>query len=113
LSEERMTECPRTALPLGLFEDTTYCSVETVSLAPTETLIACTDGVIEARDSAGELFGMERLVQTLERGRHDEPGQLLQRIRGAVREFGDGAGVDDDVTLLAYRPERAHAPTYS
>ena len=110
LSRERMTECPRTALPMGLFENTPYGNAETVAFAPTETLLACTDGVIEARDADGELFGMERLVQTLESGRQDGPEQLLERIGCAVRDFGGGVGVDDDLTLLAYRPEQAPTP---
>ena len=111
LSSERMIDCPRTSLPLGLFDNSTYGDVETIRFAATETLVACTDGIIEARDPSGELFGMERLVATLEAGRTDAPEALLQRIRGAVREFGEGVGFDDDLSVLAYRSARAAQPS--
>jgi serine phosphatase RsbU (regulator of sigma subunit) len=49
------------SLALGIDPDMTYTS-ETAQLRPGEALALLTDGVIEARDRDGELFGEERLV---------------------------------------------------
>jgi len=46
-------------LPLGLSADTTYAE-SSFQLVPGEQLTLLTDGVPEARDKAGALFGFER-----------------------------------------------------
>jgi len=60
-----------------------------------------TDGVTEARTEDGEQFGLERLVDLLEReaasGRTAE--ELLRRLVRAVLEH-QGGGLRDDATLL-------------
>jgi sigma-B regulation protein RsbU (phosphoserine phosphatase) len=60
-----------------------------------------TDGVTEARTEDGEQFGLDRLVDLLEReaasGRTAE--ELLRRLVRAVLEH-QGGGLRDDATLL-------------
>jgi serine phosphatase RsbU (regulator of sigma subunit) len=63
-----------------------------------------TDGVTEARTADGELFGLDRLVDLLEReaasGRTAE--ELLRRLVRAVLDHQAG-GLRDDATLLVQR----------
>lgn len=77
------------SLPLGLVNDTTYEEV-TVRLQPGDQLSLYTDGLLEARNSSGELFGFERL-RTLFASR-----PTAQEASQAAVAFGQ----DDDITVL-------------
>lgn len=71
-------------------------------LAPGDALLAFTDGVTEARSSAGELYGEERLLALLEGPALPVPA-LLARIEESLRAHTAGGEPHDDVTMLAVR----------
>ena len=66
------------------------------------TVAFYTDGLTEARNADGELFGLERLATALERC-HDRPvRETLDGVWEEVAAFrGDGAPTDDQTLLLA------------
>jgi serine phosphatase RsbU (regulator of sigma subunit) len=70
-------------------------------LEPDDMLLLYTDGVTEARTADGELFGLDRLADLLEReaasGRTAE--ELLRRLARSVLDHQAG-GLRDDATLL-------------
>ena len=76
-------------LPLGLNRDERYES-QTVVLAPGDRLIFYTDGLLEARNSKGELFGFERLAELTENATAAEDAAAA----------GVLFGQDDDITVL-------------
>jgi serine phosphatase RsbU (regulator of sigma subunit)/CHASE2 domain-containing sensor protein len=70
-----------------------------------ELLCLITDGVTEAQNSAGELYGNQRLQQrllALERSRAT-PRQLVADLQADVLAFAAGAEPADDLTILALR----------
>jgi hypothetical protein len=75
------------ALPLGLVPDERYELVRG-RLAPEERFVLLSDGVLEARSDAGELYGFERLA-----GLTMMPAQ---EIAEAAQRFGQ----EDDITVL-------------
>jgi serine phosphatase RsbU (regulator of sigma subunit)/CHASE2 domain-containing sensor protein len=86
--------------PLGL-DDYPY-PVEKLSLAPGDALILVTDGVTEAQDGAGALYGRHRVLVEVARN----PGsaaELCERLRDAVRSFEGGFEPTDDLTVMALR----------
>ena len=70
-------------------------------LAPGEVLFLYTDGVTEAMDRKGELFGEERLAATLAAVSSSSPDTVCGVVRVAVAAFADGAPAVDDLTVLA------------
>ena len=76
--------------------------VEPLTLAPGDTLVLVTDGVTEAQDGAGHLFGRERLAAAL-RTAPSSPSALIAHVLAAVRTFEAGVPASDDLTLLAIR----------
>jgi hypothetical protein len=74
-------------LPLGLSADTTY-SESTFQLAPEDQLTLVTDGIVEARDKTGALFGFERTAA------------LSVRPAEAIAQAAQSFGQDDDITAL-------------
>jgi sigma-B regulation protein RsbU (phosphoserine phosphatase) len=60
-----------------------------------------TDGVIEAPGPDGELFGLDRLHETLNRLADSSLPEVKQGLLAAVREHTGGTLVHDDVTIMA------------
>jgi len=102
-----LRELPRTSLPLGVLDAARYDAARRERLAPGETLVAYTDGVLEARDAAGEFFGARRLAAHLQGRADDDPEALLGSLAEAVAAYARPHGLEDDVALLALRYDGA------
>jgi serine phosphatase RsbU (regulator of sigma subunit) len=74
-------------LPLGISSDERY-EERTFQLEPGEQLTLISDGVLEARDAQGALFGFERTRAI--------SAQSAESIAGAALKFGQ----EDDITVL-------------
>ncbi|MCB9867097.1 MAG: PP2C family protein-serine/threonine phosphatase [Phycisphaerales bacterium] len=85
-------------LPLGIVDDEAYPEY-TQQLEPGDQIIFYTDGITEAMNAAGELFGPDRLDAVLENC-HIHATDIIQRLLDAVDAFADGHAPDDDRTVL-------------
>lgn len=76
--------------------------LETLTLKPGETLVLITDGVTEAQDAQGTLFGRDRLLadHSIESG---SATAICEQIRDQVRTFEGGTEATDDLTIMAVR----------
>ncbi len=104
-------------LPIGTRINGLYRDVS-VELDPGDTLLFLSDGIVEAHNAEGELFGFERLehlVKTFTPGM--DVHEVVQRIIRAVLSFAGSAEPHDDITVIAVRlPLRsspASAGTYT
>jgi hypothetical protein len=86
------------SLPLGLSSNVVYDEL-TFRLQEGETLTLYTDGIVEARNSRGELFGFDRLSALL--ATQPEVGKIVD----AAEEFGQ----EDDITALSITRHDASA----
>jgi phosphoserine phosphatase RsbU/P len=86
-------------MPLGL--DEASIEIGEHALQPDDRLLLYTDGIIEARNDAGHLFGTDRLVALLDDhlGAGLPIAETLRRLAQAVAEYR-GRGDADDATLL-------------
>ncbi len=65
-----------------------------------DRLVIYTDGVIESANAAMEMFGVERLVNILDKNRHQTPEVVLKSVLHAVEEFSIKQNMDDDFTIM-------------
>ena len=72
-------------------------------LKPGDAVFQYTDGVTEAMTAEEELFGEDRLLQTLSSAPSADPTILLPHIRGEIDAFVQNAPRFDDITMLALR----------
>lgn len=89
--------------PLCTLENYPY-ETEHTRMARGESLVLVSDGVAEAMNPAGELFGRDRLVRllaTMPAGL--AAAERVSAISGEVRRFSAGAEMADDVTILVVR----------
>lgn len=70
-------------------------------LPPRSLLLLYTDGIIEAENETGELFGKSRLMRLLDPKRREDPQGIVDLILGEVSHFVGKAPQTDDLTLLS------------
>ena len=89
------------AYPLGVRADTAYSTLE-VKLEEDDRVVLCSDGIIEAENAAGELFGFERTAEVIYRGCRENlsAAELLDRIIGEVKMFTGDVPQGDDQTMV-------------
>ncbi len=98
---------PAGAAPLlGVMESAEWPENELL-LAPGETLVVFTDGLVEAGAPSGDPFGVERVCASLERERTSAVELRVERVIDAARRY-DGGRLRDDVVVLAV--ERVRTP---
>lgn len=77
-----------------------------VQLEPGDIVVSLSDGLVEAMNPTGELFGFDRVVTTLSQN-FESATAVRDTLVRAVADFADGIPVDDDRTLvvLVFHPE--------
>jgi len=101
----------RAGFVLGPIAETVY-TAERITLEPGDVLFLYTDGITEAKSRSEELYGEERLLQTLQAASRQELAEMIRTVRAEVFRHADGAPQSDDVTMLAikYRGMAARNP---
>lgn len=92
-------ELDSTGTPVGYFQ-VPELQLQTFDLAKNDRLLLYTDGIIEAANGNGELFGMERLRQLLASCTVVDYLELLERLFAALRKFGAPDPPQDDCTAI-------------
>jgi sigma-B regulation protein RsbU (phosphoserine phosphatase) len=70
-------------------------------LLPGDRLVCYTDGLTDRQGPDGQLYDVERLSMTLERGSDAAPAVMLERLVADVEAFTGGREAEDDQTVLA------------
>jgi sigma-B regulation protein RsbU (phosphoserine phosphatase) len=81
--------------------------VREVVLAPGDRVLACTDGVFEARNPADQELGFERMEEAFVALRDKPLGQAADAMMDLVMAYCGGRPVADDVTVVMVERESA------
>ena len=95
-----------TGLPLGLFDDAEYDEF-TFRAKPGDMFVFFSDGILDAENGAGELFGRGRLEQIVNSDATASPAMVVKAIFKAVAEHAAGQDAFDDQTVVAIRVKGA------
>ncbi len=106
-----LQELTEGGMVLGLFGSAQYES-KTVKLQAGDHVVLYTDGVLEARNTAGDEFGDERLRALLKANRSSSSAEILARLQEAITLFSTNTPQHDDITMmvLGYQEAAAGAP---
>ena len=86
-------------LVLGAFDGVAYNEYE-IMMEPGSKLFLYTDGVPEAYDGNENMFGIERMIEALNKEPEADPVGILDNVRDAVNSFTGAAEQFDDMTML-------------
>ena len=101
--DDRRRPLPMTqGLAMGLMDDFEYASGSEV-IQPGETLFIYTDGLTDAVNLSGTLFGKERLEATLDGASRRSPAEIVDHAWREIGDFSTGAAAADDMTCLVLR----------
>lgn len=94
-------------MPLALVDEQEMDAAVPCQLAPGDLLALCSDGVFEATNPAGELYGMNRLKQLIIANRALSSADILAKLEASVREFMASGPQGDDMTAVVIKRVQA------
>ncbi len=97
-TSDGVRELRATGMPLGLMPGLSY-EEASATVGTDETMLICSDGIVEAMDAQREMFGFDRVLGLVGAQRS---GRLIDRLVTEMDEFS-GGDPGDDVTLVVLR----------
>jgi phosphoserine phosphatase RsbU/P len=91
-----------TGLPLGLFDEAEYDEF-TFRARPGDLFVFFSDGILDARNRAGNLFGRTGAERIISECAHVSAGEVVQRLFEAVAAHAAGEEPFDDQTVVAIK----------
>lgn len=104
-------ELPSTAFVLGACPDAEFdADPKTLRFGPGDSLIAYTDGALEAKDKDGRMIGTRGLQRVVATPSHCPSGSWPQIILNLVEQHRHGPPADDTLVIEIFHPigERPH-----
>lgn len=92
-----------TGLPLGLIPDTTIDSSFDLTIAEGDILLMPTDGFQEAHTSTNELFGLDAVLEFVQKRKELPSAQIIEALRDEVCDFIGSRNVADDMSAVIVR----------
>lgn len=102
-------------IPLGMFSSTVYDAVP-LEVNPRDILVVYSDGLTDAENSAGDVFGEDKLRAVIRSTAGEGAEAVESRLLAEVNQFTRGASQTDDITFLIIenceRTQAAQCPSY-
>jgi sigma-B regulation protein RsbU (phosphoserine phosphatase) len=98
-----------TGLPLGLFDDAEYDEF-TFQAEPNDIFVFFSDGILDATNKAGDLFGRTRLEKVVNGCAGSSAESMVKSIFKAVTEHASGVETFDDQTVVAIKVKASASP---
>jgi sigma-B regulation protein RsbU (phosphoserine phosphatase) len=91
-----------TGLPLGLFDDADYDEF-TFQAEPDDVFVFFSDGILDATNKAGDLFGRTRLEKIIADGCANSAESIVKSVFKAAADHAKGVETFDDQTVVAIK----------
>jgi sigma-B regulation protein RsbU (phosphoserine phosphatase) len=95
----KIEELASDAYILGLFDFASYQS-RTLHLHKGDILVVYSDGLTDAQNQQGEMFGEERLLQIVQQEAPSGSHAVEQKFLQAIEDFTQGTPQTDDITFV-------------
>ena len=99
-AEGVIQELRPTGPALGMMPDSVFTAGE-ARLEPGQSILAFTDGLVEARSPTGDVFGSARLREVLKTHGASPAPELVSGVVESLKAFARQAEPHDDLTMLA------------
>jgi sigma-B regulation protein RsbU (phosphoserine phosphatase) len=90
-------------MALGVDENWTYAQDHKVGLETRQIIVLATDGIWEAHNSRGEMFGKNAFYEVIRRHAGKRANQILEAVYAELEDFQRGVEPEDDVTLVVIK----------
>lgn len=96
-------ELKGTGIPLGVDANWQYEEYEKQNLDDGQIIVLGTDGIWEARNPKGDMFGKEYLYTLIKENSNLDANSILHTIIASLSKFQDNVKAEDDVTLIVIK----------
>ncbi len=96
----------QTQLIVGIDADFRYRE-HSIPFGGGDILCSFSDGIIEARNEAGEIFGRKRVASLLERNRGGSPADIIEAIIDGVKDHVKERPLEDDISVVIMKSKGA------
>ena len=100
---DRFEELKGSGLALGVDDGYSYEENLKKGLVKGQIIAVGTDGIWEARNKDGEMYGKARLQNILRREANESAEGILNAVYGDITEFTKGMRLEDDITLVVIK----------
>jgi sigma-B regulation protein RsbU (phosphoserine phosphatase) len=91
-------------LPLGIFKNAEYRATQN-DIAPGQIVVIATDGLFEAINPQGEMFGRERFYRIIRQNSAAKAAELQDAVFQALDQFRKDTSPQDDITVVVIKIE--------
>jgi serine phosphatase RsbU (regulator of sigma subunit) len=89
--------------PLGIVTEARYAENSAAGFVPGQVALLATDGLWEARNAAGEMYGKDRVREALAAHSDKPAAEIVTAVLAGLRAFLGEEEPEDDVTLVAIK----------
>jgi sigma-B regulation protein RsbU (phosphoserine phosphatase) len=100
---DTLSELKGAGIALGVDEQFQFEENSRTDLREGQIILLGTDGIWEARNPEGEMFGKESMYALLRQNKDRDAAEILTGITEALDDFQRGATIEDDVTLIVIK----------
>lgn len=97
------TELKGSGVVLGVDEHYQFSQYLKTDLKPGQLIVLGTDGIWEARNAAGEMFGKDALYRIVRDGASRSSAAILDSIVTTLSRYTEDAAFEDDVTVIVVK----------
>jgi len=97
------TELENTGMPLGIMDDAQFDQADAVTVRTGDIVVIGTDGIWEAHNAPGQMYGKERLTDLISSHKDKSARQIASLVVESVLEFCSDTTPADDITLLVIK----------
>jgi sigma-B regulation protein RsbU (phosphoserine phosphatase) len=90
-------------IPLGIDQDYQYNLDKRVGLKKGEIIVLGTDGIWEAGNGKGEIFGKERFYDLIRKNSMLDATSIRNKVIENIQAFRNGYKIEDDITLVVVK----------
>ena len=105
-TEDRFEELKGSGLALGVDPEMCYGQYHREGLTKGQIIAIGTDGIWEAFNQSGEMFGKARFRDVIRRNAQGSAAQILSAVFDALDQFTLGQKTADDITLVVVKAEQ-------
>ena len=87
-------------MPLGICRNMEVSISDPVVMQPGDAFAIISDGILEARNPTGGMFGVDRVIQVIRANHRRSAEQVYEALRSALARFTQGVTATDDRTAI-------------
>jgi len=105
--QDEFDELKGSGIALGVKDDFSYEQYHRSGLTKGQVIAVGTDGIWEATNQEGEMFGKERLKNVIRQNAHASASHILNAVYTDLDSFIKGQKSKDDITLVIIKADGA------